>query len=116
MFPKTGTKLHPGHLDQAAFARTVAQSLQQELGQSHRATKTLMRWTGASSRTAKNWLAGNCGPCGHHLVDLCRASDPMLATFLAMAGREQVRLLADLAALRDPLRAAVEAIEAFSRK
>lgn len=111
MFPMMGTKLHFEHVDQVAFAEAIAQSLQTELGQSHRAIKTLMRWTGASARTSKNWLAGSCGPCGHHLVKLTRESDAVLATFLSLAGREHHMLLHDLSDLREPLRAAVIALD-----
>lgn len=31
-------------------------ALQKELGQSHRAIKTVMGWTGASERSVKNWI------------------------------------------------------------
>jgi hypothetical protein len=103
--------LHSEHVDRMAFAEAIAQSLQAELGQSHRAIKTLMRWTGASARTSKNWLAGSCGPCGHHLVELTRESDAVLATLLSLAGRDDHKLLHDLSVIREPLRAAVIALD-----
>ena len=70
MFPKTGNKLHPRRLDSRTYARAIADALRTELGQSHRATKTLMKWTGASERTVKNWLSGAYGPSGDNLVQL----------------------------------------------
>lgn len=35
----------------------IAAALRRELGGSHQAIKASMNWTGASERTAKNWLA-----------------------------------------------------------
>ena len=49
-----------------------------------------MRWTGASERTVKNWLAGERGPCGEHLLDLIRHSDKVLEVVLQLTGREQI--------------------------
>jgi hypothetical protein len=39
-----------------SYAEAIAAALKEELGDTHRATKTVMRWTGAGERTAKNWL------------------------------------------------------------
>lgn len=50
-------------------------ALRNELGESRRSIKTVLGWTGACERTAKNWLLGNCGPSGHHLVQLAENSD-----------------------------------------
>ena len=47
-----------------------------------------MRWTGASGRTAKYWLAGDHGPDGWHLVLLATHSDEVLQVVLAMAHRD----------------------------
>ncbi|MBL7099971.1 MAG: XRE family transcriptional regulator [Alphaproteobacteria bacterium] len=80
-------------LELAADARTyevmVAGALRNELGGSHKAIKTLMRWTGASARTAKNWLAGTCGPSGAHFVYLMKHSDVLFNEVLAAAGRRR---------------------------
>src|SRR3546814_6665800 len=65
MFPKKGNFSLSGHDREngsTRYAVMIAQALRGELGSSHRATKTLMRWTGASERTAKLWLAGHHGP------------------------------------------------------
>jgi hypothetical protein len=49
-----------------------------------------MRWTGASERTVKAWLAGVSGPSGQHLIELIRHSDTVLEVLLAASGRQQV--------------------------
>lgn len=111
MFPKTGNKLHPRGLDSRTYARAIADALRTELGQSHRATKTLMRWTGASERTAKNWLSGACGPSGDNLVQLVRESDCVLATVLGLAAREHHMVGANLITIRASLGAAVQLVD-----
>jgi hypothetical protein len=112
MFPKAGNKVprrsRPGH----AYAEAIAEALRTELGATHRATKTLMRWTGASERTAKNWLSGRCGPSGYHLVQLARESDIVLATLLALAGRNHHMVGAELLKMRDDLDRIVQLIDA----
>jgi hypothetical protein len=112
MFRKRGNKFPeaptPGD---EAYASSIADALRTELGQSHRATKTLMRWTGASDRTAKNWLGGCCGPSGRHLIQLARESDTVLATILGLAGRNQHMVGADLLQIRAALTAASQLID-----
>src|SRR3546814_19592061 len=46
-----------------------------------------MRWTGASERTAKHWLAGHHGPGGGHLIALLRESETAYEAVLPAAGR-----------------------------
>jgi hypothetical protein len=90
MFPKKGN-FFPGGNDRdkggANYAAMIAAALRVELGDSHRATKTVMRWTGASERTVKHWLAGRHGPGGAYLVDLMRESEAVLEAMLAAADR-----------------------------
>ena len=73
-----------------SYPTAVARALQRQLGGTHQAVKTVMRWTGASERTVKNWFAGSSGPSGQHLVALARRSDEVLAMFLALTGRQQI--------------------------
>ncbi len=40
------------------YAAAIASALRRDLGDTHRAVKTVARWTGASERTVKNWFAG----------------------------------------------------------
>jgi hypothetical protein len=70
-----------------SYAEAIAIALRNELGATHQAVKTVMRWTGAGERTAKNWLAGTRGPTGEHLLSLVRHSNAVLEAFLRLAGR-----------------------------
>ena len=112
MFPKTGKNLPGQSRPSDVYAEAIAEALRTELGATHRATKTLMRWTGASERTAKNWLSGRCGPSGYHLIQLARESDIVLATVLALAGRNHHMVGAELLRMRDDLARVVELIDA----
>ena len=90
MFPKKGkgfpgTGGTRGELD---YAASIATALRGELGDSHQAIKTVMRWTGATDRTAKNWVTGIRGPTGEHLISLARHSDAVFEVIIRAAGRE----------------------------
>ena len=98
MLPKAGRFLQVSPED---YATTIAAALVNHLGDSHRAVKTIGRWTGACERTATNWLNGEAGPRGHHLVGLVAHSDETLAAFLMLAGRRQAVSSTRLFALRD---------------
>jgi hypothetical protein len=89
-----------------SYEAVVAGAVRRELGGSHQAIKTLIRRTGASPRTAKNWLSGSAGPSGPHLVELMRSSDLVFEAILRMAGREQALTDAKLAEARDLVRRA----------
>lgn len=107
MFPKTGTVLPnaSSRSDQAAiYARMVSAALRKDLGETHRATKTLMRWTGASERTVRNWLMGSKGPSGEHLVALLRHSQTLLEVVLGYVGRDRNIAVSRLIAAREGLR------------
>ena len=84
--PKMGTTVH-SDADQVAYRKAIADALRRELGATHQAIKTVMRWTGASERTAKYWLSGERGPSGEHLIRLAQHSDAVLITILTMAER-----------------------------
>ena len=72
-----------------SYEQAISRALQRELGGSHKALKTLMRWTGASARSAKNWLAGSAGPSGDHLISLIRHSDAAFEAVLQLSSRER---------------------------
>lgn len=84
--PKMGTTVHLA-ADQTDYRKAIAAALRAELGPTHQAIKTAMRWTGASERTVKYWLSGERGPSGEHLIRLAQHSDAVLVTVLTMAGR-----------------------------
>jgi hypothetical protein len=90
-------------LSDIEFGKLIATALRNEVGGGHRATKTLMRWTGASERTAKNWLAGTHSPSGVHLVDLAKNSDEVFNLVLALSERRPVVTSISLVRLRAQL-------------
>ena len=89
----------------------VAYALRNQLGTTHQAVKTVMRWTGAGERTVKNWFAGVSGPSGQHLVDLIRHSDDVLETLLLLAGRKQIATTKKLVDARNKLAETVRQID-----
>jgi hypothetical protein len=88
-------------VDQLMYRMTIAAALKRELGESHRAIKTVMRWTDVSERTAKNWLAGSHGPAGAHLIELMRNSNEVVAAVLALSGRSRLQIAASLIETRE---------------
>jgi hypothetical protein len=72
------------------YASSIAGILRVELGNSHQAVKTLMRWTGANERTAKNWLSGTNGPSGEHLLAIMRNSELVFESVLALIDRRAI--------------------------
>jgi hypothetical protein len=63
----------------------------------------VMRWTGASERTVKNWLDGTHGPSGDHFVGLVRHSDEVLRVLLNMAGRGSALVSVNVIDIRQKL-------------
>jgi len=106
VFPNAGGEARPG----LSYRETIAIALRSELGATHRAVKQAMRWTGASERTAKNWIAGSHGPSGEHLVSLMRHSDEVLASLVAMAGRGDAIVVVRLIEMRGKLEQICELI------
>ena len=114
VFPKKGKVLPDagGEADRhAIYAATIARALREEFGRASNATKTVMRWTGASERTVKNWFAGSNGPTGGHLVALLQHSDIVLDALVKVAGRRPVITSAKLAALSDALTNALRLVD-----
>lgn len=93
------------------FNRLVAAALRNELGESRRSIKTVMNWTGACERTAKNWLSGSCGPTGHHLVELAKHSDEVFDLLLVLSDRRPMITTMSLVRLRAHLAATVERLD-----
>ena len=113
-FPKEGRNF-PGRGDNKSYAFVVAAALRDELGESHHATKTVIRWTGASERSVKNWFSGSSGPSGEHLIALARHSDEVFATLLILSDRTLDPAVASnkLVELRSKLRETLEFIESM---
>ena len=112
-FPKKGNllPLRDTQVVGTAYGAVVAAAVRLELGGSHQAIKTLMRRTGASARTAKNWLSGAVGPSGAHLVELMRSSDHVFDAVLKLAGRDGGSADGGIAEARQLLKRAVVLLE-----
>ena len=115
MLPKEGKELHRRPRRSGAheeFEQAIAAALKGELGSTHRAIKTVMRWTGASERTVKHWFAGTHGPSGQNLIALARHSDAVLMYFLVRANRPSLSVGIQLISMRTKLLELVETIDA----
>jgi|AGTN01.3.fsa_nt_gi hypothetical protein len=115
MLPEKGRKLYRGAQDDKTdmeFSHSIAITLKEELGSTHQAVKTVMRWSGAGERTVKHWFAGTHGPSGKHLVALMRHSDAVLTAVLRMADREPAVVGMKILAVRDKLLELVDLIDA----
>ncbi len=102
MLRETG-RVFPDPKSLGPYAKVMAQALNLGLGDTHRAVKTVMRWTGAGERTVKNWFAGVSGPNGEHLIGLIRHSDEVLEVLLLLTGREQTIAAKKVLEARDKL-------------
>jgi hypothetical protein len=98
------------------YSATVAYALKCQLGTTHQAVKTVMRWTGAGERTVKNWLAGSSGPSGTHLIRIIQNSDETLAALLILAGREEMLAATRILEMRNKLAEAVEQVDQLLEK
>jgi hypothetical protein len=118
MLPNTGTLL-PGRgatITALEYSSQIRQALRDELGGSRAAAKSLMRWTGASNRTARNWLNGAASPSGYHLVCLARESNAVLAAMMSLSGRPELALSADIHAVEVALAKAAGTIATLRRE
>jgi hypothetical protein len=110
MLRKKGS-VFPNGENLGPYPEAIAYALKCELGPTHQAVKIIMKWTGAGERTVKNWLAGDSGPSGPHLVELIRNSDNVLQVLLTMAGRRQTSAVQHLGDLRNYLSQTLESID-----
>lgn len=79
-----------------AFLMLVSAALRHDLGGSAQASKSIMRWTGASERSARNWLLGDKAPNGRHLVILARYSPSIWQLVLTMAEKPAAAIAEDV--------------------
>ena len=113
MFPKTGNTFQNESTKgnaQLEYRDAIWRALPSELGGTHQATKTAMRWTGVSERTARNWISGTHAPAGEHLVELMRNSDAVFLAVLSLAGRSEAHVFASLEVVRAELETILKAI------
>ncbi|HEY4311102.1 MAG TPA: hypothetical protein VGN12_16745 [Pirellulales bacterium] len=114
MFPKKGTTFPKVKFRQQSdepYAKMISTALREELGETHRAAKTVMRWTGANERTVRNWLSGTKGPSGEYLVTIIRHSDSVFDALLHRAGRDKNIFGGRLTEAREGVRALLTALD-----
>jgi hypothetical protein len=118
MFPKNGRNLPNSSAAPTEFEymSKLREALRGELGASRTATKTIMRWTGACDRTVRNWMGGSGGPTGYHLLCLIRESEAVLDVVLAMTGRSELALSADVHAVEVALAKAAGSLQVLKRQ
>lgn len=111
--PKMGNSLplSPEATIASSYESIIAGAIRRELGGSRHAIKTLMRRTGASARTAKNWLSGASGPSGAHLIELMRTSDDVFEAVLGMAGRDVLAPRGKVAEASELLKRALQLLD-----
>lgn len=109
--PKTGKLQRAARRVAPDYSRMIAEALREELGDSHRAIKIVMKWTGASERSAKYWLSGARGPSGENLVLLARNSPRVLRAVLELCGHEQAIGYLHLREARDSLSSCMKRLD-----
>ena len=113
MFPKRGNRF-PGTKYDRVYAATIAEALRRELGETHQAIKTVVRWTGASDRTAKNWFCAARGPNGPHLVALASHSEAVFEALLVMLGKQALLAAKKVIDARYQLKELVDFIDSLT--
>ncbi|WP_147417675.1 hypothetical protein [Sphingomonas cavernae] len=118
MLPENGRVFPNGrnNVTEAEYIGRISQALRDELGATRAAAKTIMKWTGASDHTARNWINGVTGPNGHHLAALAHHSDAVLAAMLGMSERQELLLSLDIHAAEVALAKAIGALEMLKRQ
>src|SRR5882672_1627160 len=115
MLPKKGIVFPKGE-NPGPYPAAVAYALRNQLGTTHQAAKTVMRWTGAGERTVKNWFAGASGPSGQHLVALIRHSDEVLEVLLLLAGRQPITVAKKLVDTRNEVAKILKQLDLLVRR
>ena len=98
------------------YANRIGAALRSQLGGSHRATETVMNWTGASDRTARTWIHGTSGPSGAHLIYLARESPSVWEAVCDWTGHPEAILALDIHASEVALAQAIGALERLKRR
>lgn len=75
-------------LTQNALAETIGGVLRRAFGAERHAVKRLARATGASNRSAENWIAGENAPDAFHLLRLMATVPELQAEMLRLAAIE----------------------------
>ena len=116
MLHKKGSSFHrdgKGRVSASEYRKAISTALSQELGGAGRAAKDTARWTGASERTAKNWISATYAPTGENLIELMRHSDTVLDVVLVLAGRDEDRMARRVSLARNELAEIVRGLDAI---
>jgi hypothetical protein len=115
MVPKSGTRLpkSPVLLSDARVAELIGTALQEELGASRRAAKTVIAWTGVSDHTARSWLNGRTSPSALHLIVLATHCRPVMMAVLRLSGHDRVAVTIDLEAVEARMEATLEVVRSL---
>ncbi len=126
-FPKTG-KSFPryrgrggsdgnggGPPDEVKFAAEIASALEKMLREGDVRIKTVAGWTATNERTVKNWVSGQYGPRGSHLIGLMRHSDEVLESVLSMVGLHDLRLAEKLNVIEQHMQELASMIRALNQ-
>jgi hypothetical protein len=118
MLPKSGRKLPKIRRapSEAEYAEQISSALRLELGGTAAAVKMIMRWTGASDRSARNWMNGSGSPNGYHLLRLARECNAVFEAMLDLTGHQEARLAVDLHAAEVAIAKAMGAFEILRRQ
>ncbi|MFM2273504.1 MAG: hypothetical protein RL702_2569 [Pseudomonadota bacterium] len=116
MVPNNRSQLgdSPFVLSESTLAAQIGEALQDQLGASRRATKTVMRWTGVSDTTARAWLHGRASPSGLHLLELASHSEPVMVVLLRLTGHEDLELGLRLRDIESGLQKALDHVRAIA--
>ena len=116
MVQKSGTGVPiQQYLSHDAYLQAVSSALAAELGVGGGATKTVMRWSNVSDRTARNWLGAEKAPGGHHLLMLARHSPMVWRAIQELSGRQHESIVDDIHAAEVALSRALGIIERLKR-
>jgi hypothetical protein len=117
MVRNSGSQLRdsPSVLLDTELALHVGLALMAELGATRRATKTVMRWTGVSDRTARFWLHGQSSPSGVHLIALAAACPAVMKVLLRLTGNADLEIGVRLREIEDSLEQALVVIRSSRR-
>ena len=105
-----------GEQDAQSLAAVLSAALRREFGDSPAAAKRIAKLVRANPRAARNWLEGVNAPNGEYLVLLMRHSDMMLEAVLTLACRSELMAVRGVLSLHEPMKAAVDAIEALKQR
>jgi hypothetical protein len=113
---RSGTDGGGAASDAMNFADEIATALDKMLRDGEIRIKTVAGWTGANERTVKNWVSGQYGPCGSHLIVLMRHSDEVLESVLLMAGLDDLRLRKKLTVMEQHMQELASMIRALHQE